>query len=119
MARVLLDNSTPRKLGRLLGHHTVRATSDEGWSTLVNGVLLDAAEKAGYDVMVTADQNIPAQQRMAGRRLALVILSTNSWPVIGANPAPAIAAVDAATPGSVQLVTFPRPPLRRRPAPQP
>jgi hypothetical protein len=36
--------------------------------------LLDAAEAAGFDVLITVDQNIPDQQNVTGRRIALVIL---------------------------------------------
>jgi hypothetical protein len=41
---------------------------------LKNGRLLDAAEAAGFDVLVTVDQYIPDQQNLTGRKIALVIL---------------------------------------------
>ena len=41
---------------------------------LKNGELLDAAEAAGFDVLITVDQNIPDQQNLTGRRISLVIL---------------------------------------------
>jgi hypothetical protein len=41
---------------------------------LKNGELLDAAEAAGFDVLITVDQNIPDQQNLARRRISLVIL---------------------------------------------
>jgi hypothetical protein len=37
---------------------------------LKNGRLLDAAEAAGFDVLITVDQNIPDQQNLTGRRIA-------------------------------------------------
>lgn len=37
------------------------------------------AEEAGFDVMITTDKNIRYQQNLAGRRLALVVISTNDW----------------------------------------
>jgi hypothetical protein len=42
--------------------------------------LLDVAEQAGFDVLLTCDQNVRYQQNLVGRRLAVVILSTNHWP---------------------------------------
>jgi hypothetical protein len=42
---------------------------------LKNGRLLDAAESAGFDVLITVDQSIPDQQNVALRRIALLILS--------------------------------------------
>ncbi|MGA3079633.1 MAG: hypothetical protein ABSG56_38910 [Bryobacteraceae bacterium] len=41
---------------------------------LKNGQLLDAAEAAGFDILITVDQNIPDQQNVAGQRISLVIL---------------------------------------------
>jgi hypothetical protein len=42
-----------------------------------NGVLLAAAEKAGFDVLVTADRGLNFQQNLEGFKLALVVLSSN------------------------------------------
>jgi hypothetical protein len=39
-----------------------------------NGQLLDAAEAAGFEVLITADQNIPDQQNLVGRKLSILIL---------------------------------------------
>ena len=49
-----------------------------------NGELLRAAEAAGFEVMVTTDMNLQYQQNLAERRIALVVLSTTSWPRIRA-----------------------------------
>ena len=53
--------------------HRIKA-KDQGWNTLSNGDLLIAAEQAGLDVVVTADKNMPYQQNLAGRRIAIVVL---------------------------------------------
>jgi len=55
-----------------------------GWAGLLNGDLLDQAEKAGIEVFVTSDQNIPFQQNLAARPIAVVVLATNRWSVIQA-----------------------------------
>jgi hypothetical protein len=39
---------------------------------LKNGQLLEAAEAAGFDVVITVDQNIPDQQNLAGRSISLM-----------------------------------------------
>ena len=57
-----------------------------------NGKLLDLAEQSGFELMVTADSNIRAQQRLVGRKIALVVLTTNHWDTIRADPAGIIAA---------------------------
>jgi hypothetical protein len=37
---------------------------------LANGALLDAAERAGFDLLLTCDQNVRKQQNLKGRNLA-------------------------------------------------
>jgi putative NIF3 family GTP cyclohydrolase 1 type 2 len=86
-----------------------------GWDQLVNGLLIEAAERAGFDVMVTGDQNLRYQQNMSARRLALVVLLSNHWPTVRQNLQPIVEAVDRAVPGSYQSIPFDRPALRRRP----
>ena len=48
-----------------------------GWHQIGNGELLTIAEAAGFEIVITADQNIRYQQNLSGRRLSLVVLSTN------------------------------------------
>lgn len=57
-----------------------------GWAAYSNGQLLNEAEKAGFDALVTCDQNLVFQQNLTGRNIAVVILSTNIWPIIRAQP---------------------------------
>jgi hypothetical protein len=102
---------------RFLTGHAVAFADRKGWRELTNGDLLSAAESDGFDVLLTADTNLRYQQNLVGRRIALVVLSTNARPVIRDNPGPVILAVDAATPGSYQDITLPLPLKRRRPPP--
>jgi hypothetical protein len=77
-----------------------------GWDALGNGELIDAAEQGGFDVMVTADQNLQYQQNLTSRRLALVVLESNQWPVVRASADRVLQAVNAAAPGSYQAIHF-------------
>jgi hypothetical protein len=47
------------------------------------------------------------QQNLAGRRIALVVLSTPQWPVVRLHPDKIAAAVNACTPGSFTEVDIP------------
>jgi Cdc6-like AAA superfamily ATPase len=82
--RVLFDQGTPSPLRRGLLRHAVETAHERGWSTLRNGALLQAAEDAGFEVMITTDQNLQYQQNLAARRIAIIVLSTTSWPRIRA-----------------------------------
>jgi hypothetical protein len=70
--------------------------------------LLAEAERAGFDVLVTADNNMRYQQNLAGRRIALVVLSTPQWPLVRLHMERIAAAANAATPGSYAEVEIPR-----------
>ena len=67
---------------RFSGGQEVRTIVEMQWSPqLENGALLKAAELAAFDVLLTCDQNIGHQQNLRGRRLALVVLGSNIWPI--------------------------------------
>jgi hypothetical protein len=74
--RILFDHVTPRGIARSLVSHTVTKAKDRGWDTLTNGDLLAEAERAGFEVLLTADKNMRYQQNLTGRRIPLVVLST-------------------------------------------
>lgn len=61
--------------------HSVATVFELGWSNLENGKLLAAAE-ASFDLLITTDQQIKYQQNLKGRRLAIIVLLTTSWPRI-------------------------------------
>lgn len=104
---VLFDHSTPAPLTSYLIGHTVTEARDRGWDRLSNGDLLAEAERAGFDVLLTADKNIRYQQNLSGRRIAIVVLSTPQWPVVRLHSERIAAAVSAATPGSYTEVNIP------------
>ena len=56
--RILFEKNVPYPLVRYLGKHDVRTAEELVWARLVNGDLLRAAEDAGFEVMVTADQSL-------------------------------------------------------------
>jgi len=86
-----------------------------GWPDQVeNSELLKVAEESGFDVMVTSDQNIRYQQNPAGRKLALVVLGSNIWPVVQKHGTAITASVGAATPGSYDFIEMPLPPKPRK-----
>lgn len=75
--RILLDESLPRPLGVLLTGHAASTVRDEGWTSLKNGELLRRAAD-GFDVLLTADQNIEYQQNLATLPIAVVVLVADS-----------------------------------------
>jgi len=68
---------------------------------------LDAAEEAGFDIFITADQELTYHQNLTGRKMALIVLSTNNWAILKANISLIMAAINAATRGSYAEVKIP------------
>jgi len=109
VSRILFDVNVPRPLGRLLTGHDIELADHIGWREMTNGELLSAAEQAGFDLMLTADSNLRYQQNLSGRRISIIALSTNAWPIIRNHVERITAAIDAATPGSYAEISLPRP----------
>jgi hypothetical protein len=117
--RILLDENVPRQLRGILTGHDVRTAAQMGWAHYSNGLLLGEAEKAGFDALVTADQNVAFQQSLTGRNIAVVILSTNRLAIIRSQPQAVQRAIAAAAPGTFTFATIGRPARRPRRPPAP
>lgn len=96
--KVVLDACVPRPLRRFLGDHEVHTAQEMGWGELKNGALLLEAEMQ-FDAMVTTDQNLKYQQKVVGRKLAILVLPTNDWPTIRLRTDEISARVAALKPG--------------------
>jgi hypothetical protein len=112
--RLLLDEGVPVRVREQLPGHEVVTVRGLGWLGISNGSLLARAEAAGYDILVTGDRNMTYQQNLSGRRIAIVVLSTNHWASLQSNPELLPPAVVGVGQGGYVTVTYPRGPLRRR-----
>jgi alkanesulfonate monooxygenase SsuD/methylene tetrahydromethanopterin reductase-like flavin-dependent oxidoreductase (luciferase family) len=97
--RVLLDQCTPAPIRQYLTKHQVSTAHEQGWSALLNGDLLKAAEEAAFDVLLTADTHMMNQQNLSHVKLAIIVLSTNHWHSILAAIDSVATAVESAQPG--------------------
>ena len=105
--RILFDQATPVPLRPYLAGHTVSTAAEQGWDRLRNGDLLSTAEAAGFDLLLTTDRNMQYQQNIAGRKIAVVILSRQQWPQLRPHVQLVVDAVNAACPGSFAEVEIP------------
>jgi hypothetical protein len=64
-------------------------------------------------VLITSDQNIQYQQNLTGRKLALVVLGSNIWPIVAKHGKLITARVDRARAGSYDFIEMPLPPKPR------
>lgn len=97
--KILFDQGTPVPLRRYLTGHSVKTAYEEGWSNLSNGELLLLAEKAGFQLFITTDQNLRYQQNLEERNIAIVVLLSTSWPRISLRLEEINVIIDAISPG--------------------
>ncbi len=103
--KILFDHGTPAPLRRSLAGHEISTAYEMGWAQLSNGDLLAAAEKS-FDVFITTDQNLRYQQNLGGRRLAILVLPTTSWPEIQKHTDKVSDSVNALKPGDFIELSF-------------
>jgi len=68
---------------------------------------LRAAEEAGFDLILTADNNLAYQQNLKGRKTAIVVLSGNRWRLVQRMIRKIVAAINDAEPGSYTVIDVP------------
>lgn len=95
--KILIDECVPRPIVKFLVGHTAKTAQEIGWGAYKNGALLRMAE-GEYDLFITADKNIRYQQNLAGRKIAIIVLSTNHWETIRTNSDKIVAAVQSIAP---------------------
>jgi len=79
---ILFDQGTPFPFRKFLPGHVIKTAYRQGWGALLNGDLLRVAEEAGFDLLLTTDQNLAYQQNLTARRIAIVALGRNRWTLI-------------------------------------
>jgi hypothetical protein len=96
--KILLDECVPWPMHKFLPAHVCITAQQHGWGGIKNGDLLRQAE-GEFDLFITSDQNIRYQQNLAGRRIPILELSTNSIRRIRAAEALIQSAIAALKPG--------------------
>ena len=115
--KILFDHNLPHNLRTSLvqqGGHQMLTAAYMGWGELKNGDLLRAAEDGGIEVLVTGDRSLIHEQNLKGRRLAIIVLSTNNWLIMKNHLAQILLAIESALPGSLQSIDCGRFTRKRR-----
>ena len=103
--KVLFDHGTPAPLRQHLAGHEISTAYEKGWASLQNGELLAAAERE-FASFITTDKNLRYQQNLTGRRLAILVLPTTSWPKLQRHLDKIALAVNALKPGDYVELSF-------------
>jgi len=106
--RLLLDECVPRKLkfAFVAGGHECATAREAGFEGKTNGELLASAELL-FDVLITIDQNIPHQQNLRNRPIAILILCAKSNDISDLSPLipSALEALKMISPGQIVGIT--------------
>ncbi len=105
--RILFDQGTPVPLRRCLTGHQVDTAYERGWSCVSNGDLIRCAEQGGYELLITTDTNLRYQQNLSERAIAILVLTTTSWPRIRQATDRIQAAIAGMDPGSYRELLIP------------
>jgi predicted nuclease of predicted toxin-antitoxin system len=99
--KILFDQGVPKPLQAHLPNHEVRRAFQLGWADKKNGELLALAEAAGYELLVTTDQNLLHQQNLSQRKIGMFILGRGNWPELKPHAEKIAAAINAAQPPGI------------------
>ena len=91
--------------------HAVTLAIEVSLDRTPNGELIEAAEKRGFEALVTPDRNLRYQQNFTGRTIAIVVLPSGKWSTVQRQLEEVVAAIDGAVPGTYREILF-RKPLR-------
>ena len=105
--RVILDEMLPVDTADLLPDHDVMTARAAGYAGLTNGELIRRAVADGYDVLVTADLNLPAQQNIRASGIAVILVRGSRLADINPQANDIRAAIANATPGAVTRIGSP------------
>jgi hypothetical protein len=105
--RVLLDEMLPAGVAGLLPDHEVVTVQAAGFKGLKNGQLLRNAVADGFDVLLTADRNLPEQQNISVSGIAVVLVRGSRMTELTPQADLIAAAIERAEPGLVIRVERP------------
>ncbi len=74
--KTLLDEQMDIRMKGLLPHHPIFTLHEMGWLGLKNGELKLKMQEEAFEVLITADKNMPFQQNLAALPFVLLLIDT-------------------------------------------
>jgi len=101
--RILIDECMDERIRNALSGHDCQTARYAGLAGLNNGDLLTAAERGGFDVLLTVDHGISYQQNLQRREIAIIIFRAKSNRLKDLLPlvAPALVELESIKPGQI------------------
>ncbi len=101
--KIIFDENIPFPLKQFFPSDEVTTVQLEGWAGYKNGELVRLIDDR-FDVFLLADKNLRYQQNLSERKIAIVELPTNRWPLLKVMVGRIVAAVHTAAPGTYTIV---------------
>ena len=101
--KLIFDENVPLPLGKYFSNHILSTIQEEGWAGVDNGEIIELID-GHFDVFILADKNLRYQQNLSSRRIAMVELPTNRWPILESIAKKVVTAVEQSKPGSYTIV---------------
>ena len=101
--KIIFDENIPYPLKQFFPSDEVATVQLQGWAGFKNGELVGLIDQR-FDVFLIADKNLRYQQNLSERRIGIVELPTNRWPLLKVMVGRIVTAVHSATPGSYTIV---------------
>jgi hypothetical protein len=79
--KVIIDECVPHIVKKRLPERQIKTVQEMGWAGVRNGELLRLVEEL-FDIFITSDKNLPFQQNLKVRNLAVIILPSNQIPIL-------------------------------------
>lgn len=100
---IIFDENVPLPMRQFFTGHTVSTVQFEGWAGTENGKLIELVD-GKFDVLILADKNLRYQQNLTNRKVALIELPTNRWPILKQMIPGIINAVEKIEAGSYTII---------------
>lgn len=79
--KILLDEGVPDIIKHRLSSFSVFTVKEMAWRGLKNGALLDLMA-GSFQILITTAKNLPSQQNLSKRKIAVIILPANDIPAV-------------------------------------
>ena len=79
--KIPLDEGVPKIIQKRLSRLLISSVEDMVWRGIKNGALLDLMT-GQFQILITTNKNLPAQQNLKKRQISVVILPSNDVPSI-------------------------------------
>jgi len=109
--RVLLDENIPVALIQDFPQYGCAHVVTLGWQGIKNGALLAKAEAAGFNVLITFDEDIPKENAIGAGRIAVYVLKPEGQGVANTHAlvSEILVALEGWRPGQVRAFTNRKP----------